>query len=184
MRLVWPPRPLGLGTPLNLAAFSRETRPLLGRGWWMAPVLGVALALLVAGVDLVFFRGATIHDLPDLDSHPSLGARILIVLFGTLFEELAFRVVLATLAAWLTYVVLSRFLAQPRTHAQWVGIVAGAVASGVLHSGSGLTHVVALNVVTNAVYGWLYWRRGLEVALLTHMVVTACLYIGVPALRP
>jgi membrane protease YdiL (CAAX protease family) len=184
MRLAWPPRPLGLGTPLNLAAFSPEARSRLGRGWWTAPVLGVAMALLVVGVDVVFFRGVTIQDLPDLGSHPSLGARVLIAIFGTLFEELMFRVLLGTLAAWLVYAALSRFLDQPRTHAQWAGIVVGAMAGGVLHSGSGLAHVVALNVATNAVYGWLYWRRGLEMAVLTHMVVTACLFIGVPALRP
>jgi hypothetical protein len=182
MRLLWPPRPLGLGPPLNLAACSRETWPLL-RGWWMAPVLGVAMALLVVGVDRVLFRGVTMAGIPGLGSHPSLGARILIVLFGTLFEEVAFRVFLATLAAWLAQLALSRFVARPRTHAQWAGIVAGAVAGGVLHSGSGLAHVIALNLLTNAVYGWLYWRRGLETALLTHMVVTACLFIGVPALR-
>ncbi len=184
MRPVWPPRPVGLGTPLNLAAYSREARPLLGRRWWMAPGVGVALALLAAGVDVVFFRGVSMRDLPALGAHPSLGARVLIVLFGTLFEELLFRVVLATLAAWVAYVALSRLLARPRTHAQWVGIAAGAIASGVLHSSSGLAHVVAFNVATNAVYGWLYWRRGLEMAILTHMVVTACLFIGVPALRP
>jgi membrane protease YdiL (CAAX protease family) len=184
MRLAWPPRPLGLGTPLNLAACSRETRPLLGRGWWMAPVLGLVLALLVVGVDRVLVGGVTMQGIPDLGTHPSLGARVLISLFGTLFEELLFRVLLATLVAWLAYLALSRFLARPRMHAQWAGIVAGAIGSGVLHSGSGLAHVIALNVVTNAVYGWLYWRRGLELAILTHVVVTACLYIGVPALRP
>lgn len=35
----------------------------------------------------------------------------------------------------------------------------------------------------NLVYGWLYWRRGLELAVLTHALVPAILYIGVPALR-
>lgn len=49
MKIRWPPRPLGLGTPLNLAAASRETRPLLSR-WWLVPVLGLATALLVVSI--------------------------------------------------------------------------------------------------------------------------------------
>jgi len=34
----------------------------------------------------------------------------------------------------------------------------------------------------NVVYGWLYWWRGLELAILPHMVVDATLYIAVPVI--
>jgi hypothetical protein len=58
---------------LNLAAVSPETRRLFGRWWWLIPVLGLAGALLVVGVDLLFFDGATVRRLPDLSADPHGG---------------------------------------------------------------------------------------------------------------
>lgn len=39
---------------------------------------------------------------------------------------------------------------------------------------------VAVNGVAGIAFGWLYWWRGLEIAILTHMVAIAGLYVGVP----
>ena len=57
--------------------------------------------------------------------------------------------------------------------------------AGMTHVGNpaDFLRVVTVNGVAALVYGWLYWRRGLELAILNHMVVTACLYIAVPAFR-
>lgn len=185
MRIHWPPRALGLGTPLNLAALSPKTRPLLRRWWWLAPVLGLSAALLIVGIDLLFFRGASIQRIPDLGSDPPLGNRLLIVLIGSVIEELYFRAFVATLTAWLIHMALSRFVGQPHTYAQWLGILAAAVYAGLWHVGGphDLLRVVTINAVGGVVYGWLYWRRGLELSVLAHMVVTAFLYIAVPAFR-
>ena len=43
--------------------------------------------------------------------------------------------------------------------------------------------VLAVNGVSNLVYGWTYWRRGLEMSTLTHGVLNACLYLGLPLLH-
>jgi membrane protease YdiL (CAAX protease family) len=184
MKIRWPPRPLGLGTPLNLAALSPETRPLLRRGWWLAPVLGLAAALLLVAIDLALFRGLTVQRLPELGSPPSVGLRVLIAIVGSVGEELYFRVFVATLAAWLGHAALSLFMRDPKAYAQWLGILVAAVIIGVWHVGdpADAPRVMTANVVTNVVYGWLYWWRGLEMAILAHMVVTAFLLIAVPAI--
>ncbi len=47
-----------------------------------------------------------------------------------------------------------------------------------------VAHPVLRAVVVNApaaiALGWVYWRRGLEPAILTHMVAIAVVYIAIP----
>jgi hypothetical protein len=45
------------------------------------------------------------------------------------------------------------------------------------------SRIMTVNVIGHSVHGVMYWSRGLEAAVLTHMVVTLILCIGVPALR-
>jgi len=188
MKLRWPPKPLGLGTPLNLAVLSPETRAQLARSWWLAPVVGIAAALAVVAIDRVLFGGVTMRGTPDLSSHPSIGARVLVALIGSLFEELVFRVGVATVTGWLSYWILQQVMSNPVRVAQWVGVITAAAAIGFMHVGQGddptrLWRILSVNAVGNIAYGWIYWRRGLELAWATHVVVTCALFIGVPALR-
>lgn len=185
MTIRWPPRPLGLGTPLNLAAVSPETRALLDRSWWLVPVLGLATPLLMLGLDRLLFEGASLQRVRDLGSQP-LGFRILVVLYSGVTEELLYRLLLATLVAWLVHMAASGFTTQARTFAQWIGILVAAVMFGLAHVGNlpdvahPVLRAVAVNGVAGLVLGWLYWWRGLEMAIFTHMVAIAVLYIGVP----
>ena len=187
MKIAWPPRPLGLGTPLNLATLSPETRTLLGRSWWLIPVLGLATPLLMLGIDQVLFGGASLQRVRDLGSQP-LGFRLLVVLYSGVTEELLYRLFLASLVAWLAHVALSGFTrqAEPRAFAQWLGILVAAVLFGLAHVGNlpdvanPVLRAVTINGVAGVVLGWLYWWRGLEMAMLTHMVAIVVLYIAIP----
>lgn len=38
---------------------------------------------------------------------------------------------------------------------------------------------VSVNGIAGIILGWLYWWRGLEMAILTHMLASVVLYIGV-----
>jgi len=40
---------------------------------------------------------------------------------------------------------------------------------------------VTINGIAGIVLGWIYWWRGLELAIVTHMVAIATVYIVVPA---
>jgi hypothetical protein len=42
---------------------------------------------------------------------------------------------------------------------------------------------MTVNFIGHSVHGVTYWTRGLEAAVLTHMVVALILDIGIPALR-
>jgi len=62
----------------------------------------------------------------------------------------------------------------------WVGIIITAICFGVIHlplskNFSNLTFVtfsatIVGNLITGSFFGWVYWRRGLLVAIIVHVV--------------
>jgi membrane protease YdiL (CAAX protease family) len=177
MRQLWPPPPLGLGTPLNLA---------LGRGW--KPSLGLAVAAgvvtppLILLLDRLLFAGVSMERVRAFVAQP-LSTRIAIVSYAGIVEELVFRVIISTLVAWLAYLVIRR-----QTAAIWLGIAVAAVMFGLAHVAN-LANVphpylraIVLNGIAGVVLGWLYWRRGLEWAVLAHLIADSVMYLLLPAI--
>ena len=136
-------------------------------------------------IDHALFGGASLQRVRDLGAQP-IGFRILVVLYSGVTEELLYRLFLATCVAWLAHMAVSRFTREPRALAQWLGILVAALMFGLAHVGN-LPHLahpvlraVTVNGVAGLILGWLYWWRGLELAILTHMVAIVVLYIAVP----
>lgn len=188
----WPPRPLGLGPPLNLVSLSRETRRQMARHAVQACVLAVGAAALIALIDQLFFAGATSLRTPALDEHPTPAARVLVTFAGGFVEEIAFRVLVATAVAALAWFAVrrvgSRRPQEMVVGAQWLGTIAAALCVALWHVGmsldsAGYWRVVTVNMVSNLLYGWTWWRRGLEMAVLTHGTLNASLYLGLPLLH-
>jgi len=185
MKIRWPPPPLGLGTPLNLAFLSAESRLLLRRSWWLVPVLGLLTPLLMLTIDHVLFGGASLSRVRELGSEP-LVFRLLVVVYSGVTEELIYRLFFSTLVAWLAYGALSRLDVGLEHLAQWLGILVAAFMFGLAHVGNlpdvphPVLRAVAVNGVAGVILGWLYWWRGLELAVFTHMVAIVVLYIAVP----
>lgn len=187
MKLRWPPPPLGLGTPLNLALATPSTRSALLRAWWLLAALGVLVPLLMLLVDQVLFAGASLERVRELGSQP-LHIRLLIVVYSGVTEELIYRLFVATLVAWITHRVVFRLSRHAKPLAQWTGVFVAAFLFGLAHVGNlpDIAHpvlrAVTINGIAAIVLGWLYWWRGLEAAIFTHMVAITVLYIGVPLL--
>lgn len=192
MKYHWPPQALGLGPPLNLVSFSREHRAQLGRRALQCVALAVATAILIAAIDHFFFDGATARRTPPLNEHPTPQARVAITFIGGLAEELVFRVLFATAVGSAVWWVLRRAIGERLSHgvaAQWTGTIAAAVVVGVWHvwmvtdPTSNDARVLTVNTISNLLYGWTWWRRGLEMSTLTHGTLNATLYLGLPLLH-
>jgi hypothetical protein len=185
MPIRWPPTPLGLGKPLNLASSSPETRDQLWRYWWLVPVLGLVTPLIMLSIDFVLFSGVSLQRVRDLGSEP-LGFRMLVVVYSGITEELLYRLFLATFVAWLAYSALSRFITEPKVLAQWFGVLVSALMFGLAHVGNlpdvahPILRAVTINGVAGLILGWLYWWHGLEMAILTHMFAITVLYFAIP----
>ena len=180
MKFRWPPNPLGLGTPLNLASLKDTTRPLILKNWWLAIVLGIVTPLVVLAVDQLLFEGISRERVRTLGSVP-LPTRIFIFVYSAVTEELIYRLLIATLFGWIAFLLTRR-----QNISQWIGVAVGAFFFGLAHAWTipdiphPILRAVTLNAIAAFVLGWMYWWRGLELAILTHLIADTFLYSIVP----
>jgi membrane protease YdiL (CAAX protease family) len=101
------------------------------------------------------------------------------VLYGGITEELLMRLFLMSLVAWLCGRWWRTAGGLPTSGAFWIAIVLVAVLFGLGHlpATSAVTplttmvvlRAVVLNGIAGIVFGYLYWRHGLEAAMMGHM---------------
>lgn len=156
------------GTPLTL---RRELSPAL--------TLGLGVGALLTLLDALFspylgeaWRAAV------ADETRTLGVTLTGILYGGLTEELLLRWGLLTLLAWLGTRIFGRVRGHPRYAVMWSAVALTAVLFGALHlpavaglaplSAPLVARTVLLNALGGLVYGWLFWRRSLEAAMLAH----------------
>ncbi len=138
---------------------------------------GILGALLVTGVDWLVFR-------PLLPGFSTLITQIggwqgaLASFYGGIFEEIETRLLVLSLAAWLIGLLFHTPDRQPSKIAMWGAIVISATVFAFGHlpltsQSAALTQLVVvrslvLNGSLGLLYGYLYWKRGLEGAILAH----------------
>jgi membrane protease YdiL (CAAX protease family) len=183
----WPPRGLGLGTPLNSALAAADTRRTFWRSLWLYLLAGVTTAIAMMGLDLLLFSGVSGQYVRAAGAQPVL-VRCLIVLYSPIVEEVVFRLIFATLVAWIARFALSRLGRPSSSLAIWLSILASALYFGLVHVGNlpNVPHpylrAFTLDGVAGIVLAWLYWRRGLEAAIAAHLAADAFIYLGLASL--
>lgn len=157
-------------------------------GAQVAPGLALLIGLLVAAA-LAITDAALANSLGDewrevlaeAKAKPQLHALAIGVLYGGLAEEVMMRWGLMSLLAWLLLAVQGRFSgasAQSSVALMWTAIALAALvfaaghlpalAQSVTLTGPLVIRTVFLNVIAGVAYGWLFWRKGLECAMLAH----------------
>lgn len=186
--LHWPPRGLGLGTPLNSALASAQGRMRFAKAFWFYIVSGIATAATMVVLDLLLFGGVSRQRIQVLGAL-SLLARSGIILYSAVAEEIVYRVGVSTLVTWAMARLLARLGAGGKTIAIWIGIVVAAFFLGLAHIANlpNVPHpflrAVVLNGMAGLVLGGLYWYRGLEAAIVAHLAADAAIYLGLASLR-
>jgi hypothetical protein len=100
------------------------------------------------------------------------------VLYGGITEELMLRWGLMSALVWLLWRLADSRSARPSSWVVWSGIFASSALFGAGHLGVvdaqlGLSapliaRTILLNGIAGAVFGWLYWKRSLEAAMMAH----------------
>ncbi len=117
---------------------------------------------------------------------------ILASLYGGITEEILTRLFFLTLLAW----ILTRFShgddGKPSATAMWIAIVGSAVLFGLGHLPATLASIpfsimvllraVLLNGIYGTVFGYLYWKRGLESSMMSHVTSDLLVHLILPAL--
>lgn len=144
-----------------------------------------ALAVVIAVVDAAlapWLGSAWQQVVAQANAAPWLPALLLGVLYGGITEEVVMRWGLMGLVAWGAMAVQRRVRGgspgQPSALVAWLAIAVAAAVFALGHlpalaqslelSGPVVARTLGLNLLAGIAYGWLFWRRSLETAMLAH----------------
>ncbi|MBA3487011.1 MAG: CPBP family intramembrane metalloprotease [Lysobacter sp.] len=181
---------VGLGSPLMQAWLGSTAAP---DGRTLKPFqaigLGVLAAMMIIGGSLVVdpLLPEPLYAIEDPGAGLTALNGLLASFYGGIAEELMLRLFLMTAIVWLLCAFSRR---EPRPAIFWLAIVLSALLFGAGHLPAaaevwGLDAIVvfrtiALNAIAAVVFGWLYWRRGIEMAMLGHFSADIVLHVLAP----
>lgn len=173
---------IGLRTPLTNAIAARMgVRPAFHTlGPASAATIGVCVAAVILALELIVFRPLMPEFQQAIETlgAPSRLEGFLASFYGAIGEEILTRLFLVSVIAWIL-----------RGRATWLAVVAAAVlfAAGHLPAAAAVSpltdaliaRTLVLNSLAGITFGWLFWRRGLEAAMIAHFAADLVLHVFV-----
>lgn len=106
-------------------------------------------------------------------------------LYGGITEEIIVRFGIMSASIWLLF----KLLKHKRNYIYWIGILFSSLLFAIMHlpavyaligqlDNMVIGYIMAANTLGGIVFGWLYWRKGLETAMLAHMTTHVVLMMG------
>ena len=181
---VFAPR-AGLGSAIIDAALAR--RPFARRLLSVAGlgiVVGVVVAVAIVALD-VFVFAPLVPEVLSVGARP-LWTGALWALYGGLSEEIVFRYGAMSFLVWLLMKVVrgsAAFCAAAAAASLLFGLThLRATAALIPLTPPAVARTVVLVALAGVVFGWLYWRRGIEAAIAAHGATALIAHLAVPAL--
>jgi hypothetical protein len=167
-------KPLGLGAPVIEAALTRC-------GPWLPlrrQCVPAAVAGAVVGIQLVLSPSIAPPEVTNAAHTVNISVAAK-VLYGGITEEVLMRWGLMTAMIWLPWRVWQRKSGTPKPAFVLSAIVLTAVLFGVSHLPAAvamgipltapvISYIVVGNTLPGVLFGALYWRRGIEAAMVAH----------------
>ena len=166
-----------------------DARAVTARDFGIAIMLGVAATAVVVAADAAFAPYMPKLDVPN--GGPGAGAGLLASFYGGITEELFLRLIVMSFVA----AALARSTRQTLAPTiAWIAIGFAALLFGAGHLPAAaklapldavfISRTLLLNGIIGVACGWLYWRRGLELAIAAHFSGDIVLHVVLPLLRP
>ena len=152
--------------------------------------LGVAAGVAIVALDAVFFYLGSPISLGQAE--PPIWQGFLASFYGGIGEEVMMRLFLMTALVWAFSKFQKTADGKPASAMVWLAIIIASVLFGLGHlpvtaamtavTPLILARALLLNGIGGMVFGWLYWKRGLESAIIAHFSADIVLHVLVPAL--
>ncbi|MDX6500750.1 MAG: hypothetical protein QOG23_4010 [Blastocatellia bacterium] len=180
-------RKIGLGAPLLESWLYHEESPVRAVDSFKAGALvGIAVGVILTVI--ILFVAPHMPGLPFVRAaQASIWKRLLACFYGGLDEEILTRLFLLTLFAWLGVRIFQRQKARALSATFWIANVLVAVLFGLGHLPAAsrvmqiTPAVVVVALVMNGIaaisFGYLYWKRGLESAMIAHFCADFVIYV-------
>lgn len=186
---------LKLSASLNLPVltlFKREiyTKEKLSGFFQLTVLAGIITAVLITLGDKVF--GIYLPKLAVVNGQVAIWKTLLASFYGGIVEELLMRLFIMSLFAWVLAKIFKSVEPTKNNIIMWSAIIISSVLFGLGHLPitSALTTItplvvlraIVLNGIGGLVFGWLYWKKGLEYGMLAHFTADIVLLAILPAL--
>jgi len=183
---------VGLGAPiiedwLNGESIKDGLKPVLITSIVFGLLVGILLFFLDRFAFAVFVEPVTASQ-----AEPPLWQRFLVCFYGGIGEEIAMRLFLMTLIVWISYKIASTKDNKPTNLGVWSAIIIISVVFGLGHlpmtakfmeiTPIVVLRAIILNGIAGIAFGWLYWKKGLESAMVSHFSADIILHVILPSL--
>jgi membrane protease YdiL (CAAX protease family) len=186
---------VGLGTPILDAATRGESVAVRVRALLpLSIILGVIGTLVILGLEFFYFQPAMLKEFGNsaaaLDlqtSPPAAWKGFLASFYGGIAEEILLRLFVMSFFVWLGHFVSKTVEGKPTAAVIWSANILAAVLFGLGHLPATallipltplvIARAIVLNGVLGIVFGWLYWKRGLEAAMISHFSADIVLHV-------
>ncbi|MBU2566739.1 CPBP family intramembrane metalloprotease [Patescibacteria group bacterium] len=171
---------VGLGLPILEKYLNKEKLPTnLKLTVFKSVLLGILAGALIILLDFVFkYFGVSIS--LATNQIPPLWQRLLGSLYGGIAEEILLRLFLMSLIVWLFSKIKKYQIDITKNNfVMWFSIILAAIIFGLGHLPitSNITDLttlivlraIILNGIGGIIFGWLYWKKGLESAMIAHL---------------
>lgn len=188
---LWLGSKIGLGAPLleDWLAGKREAGRAFVAGLPLASIAGLVTGIVVLILSIALINVLHIQTGGNV-SLPSAWQGLLAAISAGIREEIWMRLGLLTLFAWLGTRIARR--ERPSLAILWIANTLSALIFASLHfsnaavvgmSGLGtVLYILLLNGLAGLVFGWIYWRKGILLAMVAHFACDIILHVIPPLL--
>jgi len=151
-------------------------------------ILGVFAGILIIGLDFLF--SAVGVQITITQVAPPIWQGFLASFYGGIVEEIIMRLFFMTILVWVTYKIRRTIEDKPTNIGVWLAIIIAAILFGIGHLPitAELTSItplvvaraILLNGIAGIAFGWLYWKKGLESAMIAHFSADIVLHVILP----
>lgn len=185
----------GLGAPILEArargeAVTEKVRAILP----VSIIVGVIASLLIIGLELAIFQPALLRELGNSanplslqNAQPEAWKGFLASFYGGIVEEVLLRLFVMSSLAWVGKFVSHTPDGFPTPAVLWIANILAAIMFGLAHlpvtaaliplTPLVILRAVVLNGLGGVAFGWLYWKRGLEAAMVAHFSADLVLHV-------
>lgn len=178
----------GLDVPLLKSLLNEKKLPKLSIKWIGLGVLVSFLGTIAVVLldKFVFIPQITVPETATLKAEWWQG--LLAMFYGGITEEVLLRLFLMTLLVWLLAKLFRKSVGNIPKSYYWIGAILAALIFGALHLPATamifgdlntilVIRALLLNGILGVWFGYLYWKKGLEYAIISHMAADFFLHV-------
>jgi membrane protease YdiL (CAAX protease family) len=161
---------------------------------YLKSILGISIGLgVLAGVLIILFSlpfGSLSSSFLQAEVAVSTWKSLLASFYGGISEEILLRLCLMTLLVWATFKIKKTKDGLPTVIGVWLAIIISSILFGLGHLPvtSAITAItpivviraIVLNGIGGVIFGWLYWKKGLEAAMISHFSADIVIHVILP----